>query len=38
MTPVIVGSIPFVVAMMLLLLLLALFPALTLWLPKLFAI
>jgi tripartite ATP-independent transporter DctM subunit len=38
MTPVIIGSIPFVVAMMLLLLLLALFPALALWLPKLFAI
>jgi TRAP-type C4-dicarboxylate transport system permease large subunit len=35
---VIVGSIPFVVAMMLLLLLLALFPALALWLPKLFSI
>jgi TRAP-type C4-dicarboxylate transport system permease large subunit len=38
MTPVIVGSIPFVMAMILLLLLLALFPALALWLPKLFAI
>jgi tripartite ATP-independent transporter DctM subunit len=38
MMPVIVGSIPFVLAMMLLLLLLALFPALALWLPKLFAI
>ena len=38
MTPVIIGSIPFVMAMMLLLLLLALFPALALWLPQLFAV
>jgi len=38
MTPVIVGALPFVMAMMLLLVLLAIFPSLALWLPQLFAL
>lgn len=38
MTPVIVGALPFVMAMMLLLVLLAIFPSIALWLPKLFGV
>lgn len=38
MTPVIVGALPFVMAMMLLLVLLTLFPSIALWLPKLFSV
>jgi tripartite ATP-independent transporter DctM subunit len=38
MTPVIVGALPFVMAMMLLLALLTLFPSIALWLPKLFSV